>query len=106
MMDGVKSTCPENMDYTAIYYENKQNTQLRFLSKEYLNKKPMYDSSCTSMYWMSENKTGINGYVQYTDGLTPVKKDFSGELDIELFSKFVVLPKENIEFTLNKNSLK
>lgn len=100
MMNSVKNTCPKNMDYTIIHYENKDNIQLRFLSKEYLDKKPEYGSSSTAMYWISENKIGINGYYQYTDGLLPVEKNFNGEIEFELFSKFIQLPKENIEFTL------
>lgn len=95
---GLENTCPKGMDYTAIYYESEENNQLRFLTREYLEDKPVYTNSSTSMLWLCGEGDGINGYVQYTDGIKPVEKDFDGEIDIELFSKYIRIPKEKITF--------
>lgn len=97
---GVEGICPKNMDYTALYYENEENIQLRFLTKEYLDNKPVYSNCTSAMLWYCDVENGINGYNQWVDGIKAVEKDFNGEIEIELFSKFIKIPKEIITLKL------
>lgn len=104
MEEGIKdieSICGKDMDYTAIFYENEENEQLRFLTNKYLNKKPVLSSSSTSMMWLSSEEYGQNGYFQYTDGIEAVEKNFDKEMEIELFSKFIKVPEETIKFNID-----
>ncbi|MGL6106419.1 hypothetical protein [Romboutsia sp.] len=100
ILNAIENICPKDMYYVNIYYENRENEQLRFLSKEYLDQKPDYGSSTSAIFWSCDNKKSINGYTQYTEGLQPVEKDFDGNLEIELFSKYTKIPKETISFIL------
>lgn len=97
----IESICGKGMDYTAIYYENEENIQLRFLTKEYLNKKPVLNSSSTSMIWLASEEYGQNGYAQYVEGISSVEKDFDKEMELELFSKFIKVPQETIKFEID-----
>ncbi|MGL5311635.1 MAG: hypothetical protein ACRC92_00165 [Peptostreptococcaceae bacterium] len=96
-LNGVDGVCPREQDYTAIYYETIDNIQLRFISKEYLEKKPVYGSSSTSLLWLCNDGEGINGYDKCFDGIMSVEKDFEGELEVELFSKYINLPEEIVK---------
>ena len=48
------------------------------------------------MVFINKNEKGINGYYKRTDNLQSIDKDFSGKIDIELFSKYVEIPEEVI----------
>ena len=52
------------------------------------------------MLWHCDVENGINGYNQWVDGIKAVEKGFNGEIEIELFSKFIKIPKEIITLKL------
>lgn len=99
-MEDINNICPKNMDVTSIYYETQNNTQLKFYTKDNLEAKPVYSTSSTGVIWFSDESHGINGCYKYVDMLCPVEKDFNGELEIELFSKYNKIPKEEINFEI------
>lgn len=100
MMDDISRICPKNKYITSIYYETEDNTQLVFYTKDKLESIPEDSNSCTSMLWLSEEKYGINGHNKYVDMICPVEKDFDGELEIELFSKYNKLPSQIISIEI------
>lgn len=100
MMEGIDNICPKNMDIVSIYYETEDNTQLRFYTKKHLENAPVYSTSCAGMFWIADENKGINGYSKYVDMLCPVEKDFDGEIEIELFSKYEKIPMEIINFEI------
>lgn len=91
----LESICPKGKNLAVIKYETEDNTQLRFIMKEYLESKPVY--SCSSIGFICKNdEIGINGYRIKECVMQSVDKDFDGELEIELFSKYIVIPEETV----------
>lgn len=91
----LESICPKGKNLAVIKYEAEDNTQLRFVMKEYLESKPVY--SCSSIGFICKNdEIGINGYKIKECVMQSVDKDFDGELEIELFSKYIVIPEETV----------
>lgn len=100
VMNDIEQICPKDMDATSIYYETENNTQLVFHTREKLQAKPVYSTSCTGLMCISEENYGINGCNKYVDMLCTVEKDFNGELEIELFSKYKNIPAQVISFEI------
>lgn len=94
--ESLEAICPKNMDMLTIAYENENNIQLRFLTKEYLEAVPEYSSSSTTFIMSYGDEKGINGYNKWADHLSPVEKDFNCEIEIELFSKYMKIKEETI----------
>lgn len=94
-----RSQCPEGNDLITISYESENDVQLNFLCKDYLESLPKYSESM-EMFMNFNSEIGINGYVKYTDELRAVPKDFDSVIEIELFSKYVKIPEEVIEFEI------
>ena len=80
-------------------YETEDGTQLNFLTKEYLES-VSYVSSNSYMFLAGDNEEGVNGYAKYLEYLKPVEKDFNEEIEIELFSKYVKIPKQTIRLEI------
>lgn len=97
-IEGLERIYPRDKNLAVIKYEAADNTQLNFHMKEYLEAEPIYSDSAIGIIWGSkEDEIGINGYKLRECVLQPIDKDFSGELEIELFSRFLEIPEETIE---------
>lgn len=94
-----RSQCPEGNDLITISYESENDVQLKFLCKDYLESFPKYSESM-AMFMNFNSEIGVNGHVKYTDELKSVPKDFDSIIEIELFSKYVKIPEEVIEFEI------
>ena len=94
-----RSQCPEGNDLITISYESENDLQLKFLCKDYLESYANY-SEDMGMFMNFNCDIGVNGYVKYTDKLKSVPKDFDSTIAIELFSKYIKIPEEVIEFEI------
>ncbi|MGL5694442.1 MAG: hypothetical protein ACRCXA_10210, partial [Peptostreptococcaceae bacterium] len=92
--------CPKEMDLLAISYENKENEQLRFITKEYLNSPVYSEGDSIGAFFLFGNKIGQNGCDEKLEYVKAVEKDFNERLEIELFSKYVKVPSETIYFEI------
>lgn len=91
----LEGECPQGKNLAIIKYETPDDVQLRFIMKDYLEAKPIH--SCSSIGFICKNdEIGINGYKQKECVMQSIDKDFEGELEIELFSKYVVIPEQTI----------
>lgn len=96
-MDNLEKVCPKGMNLAMLEYETEDDIQLNFYSKEFLDKKPVYNnSSAFSFLFKSDKKIGINGFKSRVCMIKPVKKDFNGSIDVELFSWYLKIPEEII----------
>jgi hypothetical protein len=94
-LKALESLCPRDKRLAVIKYETPDNAQLRFLMKDYLEAEPIIhknSSSGISAIFIPPKGTGMNGLQQRECMLQPVEQDFSGELEIELFSRYQLIP--------------
>ncbi|MBU5427486.1 hypothetical protein KQI41_13925 [Tissierella pigra] len=97
-MEGLKNVCPRGKNLAVIKYETVDNIQLNFYIKDYLEATPIYSNSSIGIIGRTnKNEIGINGYRLRECVLQPIDKDFSGELEIELFSQFLEIPEESVK---------
>ncbi len=96
-LKGVEETCPKGMDLAIIKYEAEDNIQLNFYSKEFLEKKRIFKSSASFLFFASHGEMGINSLESQICMLKPIPKDFKGSMDIELFSWIMKIPEYSIE---------
>ncbi len=97
-IEALESICPRNRNLAVIKYESMDNIQLNFMMKDYLDSEPIRRNSASSIGFISRAKeVGINGNKVRECVLQPVDKDFNGELEIELFSRYVEIPEEIIQ---------
>jgi len=92
----MKNLCPIGKNMAVIKYETEDNTQLRFMTKNYLEAEPVHSNTGVSIGFISGNGLGINGYKVRECMLHPVDKDFSGKLELELFSRLIEIPEETV----------
>lgn len=96
-MESLEEVCPKDKNLAVIRYETPDNIQLSFNMKEYLDAKPIISSSASSMGWSYNDKEiGVNGYKVRECILQPIDKDFEGEIELELTSRFLQIPGEKI----------
>ena len=93
---GVENTCPKGMNLAMLEYETEDDIQLDFYTAEYLEERPICNSSSSGMLFKSDKKIGPNGYRSMVCMIKPVPKNFKGSIEVELFSWFVEIPEENI----------
>lgn len=97
-MEALESLCPSGKNLAIIKYESTDNVQLNFMMKDYLDSEQIRRNSATSIGLISTCKeVGINGNKVRECVLQPIDKDFNGELEIELFSRYVEIPEEIIQ---------
>lgn len=97
-IEALESICPRNKNLAVIKYETTNNIQLNFMMKDYLDSEPIRHNSATSIGFIGSSKeTGINGNIVKECVLQSIDKDFNGELEIELFSRYIEIPKEIIQ---------
>ncbi|WP_432664414.1 hypothetical protein R9X47_28290 [Wukongibacter baidiensis] len=93
--EAMESICPRDKKLLVIRYETVDNIQLKFMMRNYLEAKPVYNSSASAIGFIGKSdETGINGYKLRECMLRPVDKDFDGELEVELFTRFLEIPEE------------
>jgi hypothetical protein len=92
----LEKICPKGMDLAMLEYETEDNVQLNFYSKEYLDERPVHNSSATIVFFKSDRELGSNGFKSRVCMIKPVEKDFDGIIDIELLSCFMKRPEEII----------
>lgn len=91
----LETVCPKGKKLAVIKYETEDETQLRFVMKDYLEAKPV--RSCSAIGFICKNdEIGINGYKLKECVMQSIDRDFNGELEIELFSKYIVIPEETV----------
>ena len=105
-MEALEKICPRDKNLAVIKYETLDDTQLNFYFKEYLDAGPIIyrndnstigGASSVGIIWGSNEKgIGINGYKLRECVLQPIDKSFSGELEIELFSRYLQIPGETV----------
>lgn len=89
---------PRNKNLAVIKYETPDNIQLSFNMKDYLDGEHItYDSATAIMWSFYGEGLGINGYKLQECALHPIDKDFKGQIELELFSRFLKIPKELIK---------
>lgn len=97
----MEKLCPRDKNLAVIKYETLDNVQLNFMMKDYLEAEPMVHDSSASIGFISKcDEIGINGYKLRECVLQPVDKDFSGEIELELFSRYVEIPEETVLVTV------
>ncbi|WP_202708994.1 hypothetical protein [Sporosalibacterium faouarense] len=93
----MENICPRDKNLAVIRYETEDNIQLQFHTKSYLESEPLYLSSGSSIGFIGKsNEIGVNGYKLRECILQPIDKDFNGELEIELFSRFYEIPERTV----------
>ncbi|WP_352419078.1 hypothetical protein [Proteiniborus sp.] len=97
-IEALESICPRNKNLAVIKYETTDNVQLNFMMKDYLDSEPIRHNSATSIGFISSTKeVGINGNKVRECVLQTIDKDFNGNLEIELFSRYVEIPEQIIQ---------
>lgn len=99
IMESMENICPKGMNMAVIKYETTDNAEFRFMTKEYFESEPVYSNNHTGIaigFGTTNNEIGINGYKLRECILQPIDKDFSGKLELELFSRIIILPEETI----------
>lgn len=97
-MEALENICPRDKNLAVIKYETVDNIQLNFYIKDYLEAAPICSNSTIGIIGSSNKKEiGINGYKLRECVLQPIDKDFSGEMEIELFSQFLEIPGEIVK---------
>ncbi len=104
LMEVLGSICPRDKNLAVIKYETVDNRQLNFYMKDHLDTVPITyrtndstigGASSVGIIWGSnEEGEGINGYKVRGCVLQPIDKDFDGELEIELFSRYLQIPED------------
>lgn len=103
-MDELEKICPRGKNLAVIKYETEDNTQLCFHMKDYLEAEPIDYSdessiggaSSIGIIYKTDEEIGINGYKLRECVLQPIDKDFNDELEIELFSRYLKIPEEQV----------
>lgn len=103
-MDGLERICPKGKNLAVIKYETEDNTQLCFHMKDYLEAKlisyndesSIGGASSIGIICKSDEEIGINGHKVRECVLQSIDKDFKGELEIELFSRYLEIPEEQV----------
>ena len=98
MIEALEKIYPRDVNILVIKYETLDDVQLNFNMVDYLQDKPIINNSGVGIIWGSKDKEiGINGYKIKECVLDPIGKDFTGQLELELFSKYIKIPEEIIE---------
>lgn len=93
----LKEICPKGMNLARLEYESEDDIQLNFYSKEFMDRKPAPKASSSSMMlFKSDKEFGINGFKSRLSMIMPVDKNYSGSIDVELFSWYLKIPEEVI----------
>ena len=105
-MEVLERVCPRDKNLAVIKYETVDDTQLNFYLKDYLDEEPIIyrndnstigGASSVGIIWGSNEKgIGINGYKLRECVLQPIDKNFSGELELELFSRYLQILGETV----------
>lgn len=94
----LEEICPKGMNLAILEYEVEDDIHLNFYSKEYFDKKSVHNTSVLAIAFLTSDKEiGINGFKRQISMIKPVKKDFNGSIDVELFSWFLEIPEEIIK---------
>ncbi|MPN40311.1 hypothetical protein SDC9_187847 [bioreactor metagenome] len=95
----IEQICPKGMNLAMLEYEEENDVQLNFYTKEFLDKRPVHSNSASSvgMIFGSDRKFGINGFRSRLCMIKPIEKDFQGSIDAELFSCYIRIPEEIIK---------
>ena len=112
LVETMERVYPRNKNLAVIKYETRDDIQLNFYMKDYLDRQQIdYNnrdsfidgdptiSPATSVgfiWGFKEKGMGVNGYKLRECALQPIDKDFKGELEIELFSRYLQIPSENV----------
>jgi len=98
-INSLDRVCPKGMDLALLQYETEDNIQLDFYSKEYLDKKLVYNDSASAMgvLFGPDEEFGKNGFKNRICMIKPVEKDFNGSLEIELLSWYKEIGEEIIK---------
>ena len=97
-IEAIEMICPRDKNLAVIKYETPDNVQLSFNMKEFLDGEPkVYESGGVGIWASYGEGLGINGYKLQECVLHPIDKDFDGEIELELFSRFLKIPGEVIK---------
>ena len=90
--DMLPQLCPKGCVLPLIEYECDKDYQMQFYTTDYLKRVPKHES--TASFWMmrSDKKTGPMGYRHRICHLEAVEKGFEGELAVELFACYKMMP--------------
>ena len=92
-IESLEGTCPRDKNLAVIKYETPDDIGLSFNMKEYLDEEPIISSSASGFIWSSgEDELGVNGYKVRECVLQPIDKNFEGEIELELTSRFLEIP--------------
>ena len=84
--------CPKGCVLPLVEYECDKDYQMQFYTTDYLKRVPKHES--VASFWMtrSDKKTGPMGYRHRICHLEAVEKGFEGELAVELFACYKMMP--------------
>lgn len=90
--DMLPQLCPKGCVLPLIEYECDKDYQMQFYTTDYLKRVPKHESAAS--FWMtrSDKKTGPMGYRHRICHLEAVEKGFEGELAVELFACYKMMP--------------
>ncbi len=96
--EDMEDICPRDKNMAVIRYETIDDIQLNFKMKDYLDAEAIKSNSASAMMVFSKmDEVGVNGYKLQECVLKPIDKEFNGELEIELFSRNIIIPGETVE---------
>ena len=96
-IEAMENLCPRDKNLAIIKYETVDNIQLNFMMKDYLESEPIKKSASAIGFICGSNEIGANGYKLRECVMHPVDKDFSGEIELELFSRIIEIPEETVK---------
>ncbi len=97
-IEAMESFCPRDKNLAVIKYETENNIQLNFMMKDYLERKPINSASAIGFGFIcGSDEIGINGYKLRECVMQPIDKDFNGEIELELFSRYIEIPEETVK---------
>ena len=90
--DMLPQLCPQGCVLPLVEYECDKDYQMQFYTTDYLKRVPKHESAASFWLARSDKKTGPMGYRRRICHLEAVEKGFEGELAVELFACYKMMP--------------
>lgn len=92
-----EAICPRGFDLAVVEYETEDDRQLQFYYKDVLDRELRSIAGGAASHGYGTDK-GPHGFLLQTCTLNykPILRDFTGNLTVELFAHFIVVPPETI----------
>ncbi len=91
-LDMLPSICSKDCVLPVIEYECNKNYQMQFYTMDFLRRTVEQRNSFMLMNLRADKEYGPMGFENRVCGLEPVKKNFEGSFEVEIFNYYKVLP--------------